>query len=529
MKKQSAVTMVEAVIVIPLALGIICGLMYFGLLSVLQGVAESAAHRALDLAISLPELENIPADPKCGDTHTNCEDIKNNDFCRGICKVKEEALSLPQNSFFKKSKDDSFLAYFSQDVPAVNINIEHADDFMLGQSSQQAYNERPIIIEINYMIKSILPGGSESAKKVVASGFRESQSSFSYPIKVDCMGEPYDSPTYNPQRCQCKNMPAPQGWPGPGFWQGYGFAKQPYGGDKCKLCPKDSIPYYGDKNYDFYTSTWEQNEAECSQIAGRPEGYTCPVDGCWCPTQAKCQEIKGPGGVVMNDDSWDGQCTCVCNNWYGYNDKTDGTCGCDDQPPEYRVLQGPTGKSVTFAAKKEISAGRQNGDFAGVCSCMIDKDTDGNAVHRVLTDEDCDKIYPGGNGKRVANLNGCGCGCGYGLAFGTKFEATGQIVLSCDPAIFPHQYLSDFNNNCDCTCPGKTTTDGVHPCACPAPNAADCGGTMNLANVKMADTTCACICDPNKCVNGNYDSNCNCDCSWGGSPPNCRAEWDQDE
>jgi hypothetical protein len=541
MKKQSAVTMVEAVIVVPLALAIVFGLVYFALVSVIQGVAESAAHRALDLAITLPELEVIPVPPPvCPPQSSNCASIhisapsstqsdSYTNFCQGICKVKEEALALPNNSFFKHSSKDSFFAYFSDDIPAVTINIENKS-FSENQSSTQAYNENPIIIQLNYKLKPLVPFGSERTKTAVASGFRESQSSFSYPIKVDCLGEPYDAPVHNNKKCQCMDGETTSDDNSGAAWEYYGehpawgYYKDQHDVERCRRCPYPSIPYYGDKNFDFYAATnnWPDNYTKtgtwdgplvqdlCSQIPGKPQGYTCPVDGCWCPSQQTCVDKMGLGAAVFNAPWW--QCGCDCSwNYQGFQQKAD-QCTCDQRKDIFgsQTDVGDSdvnnGYNITFTDHNAV-----DGNF---CTCLV------AAVNGValpsptrLTKEMCENLYPGAIGHISPDITGCHCICSSGCGVGA-FDSTDGSIRGGNSFWKP--------TNCGCTCynPSMQITDGKCACTQTTPTAQLCGSKI-LANARIDPSDCTCQCDPAKCINGNWSQSgdCSCLCGSNGHPP----------
>lgn len=452
---QKGVTLFEFSLVIPIFLAAVVGLLYLGISLGVQGVLDHAASRALAAAVIMPELS---------DERVACVQNSSASYCTGLDQVRQAARDVLQSSFMIRS-DGSTSGIASMTLSDTNPKVTIPEP-TAGESAQQAFERAPITIEIKAQVNSFfpMPGLPPIVYTGRASGFYEVRSALSYPVPVDCNGNPKNSAAYMTQPCDCSSIPN-------SVWNS--------NTGSCEACSPDRLNHL-DANHNVYMPT---------------------VSACACPSEEYCQAQYGPGAQLW----WAGPdaCKCGCNfaggGWqFGRLSGGPATsCTCGSPPSDY-----PPGNPNAF----HFNGQQVNGQ---ICECVPS-----------LTQAACDAIFPD-EIVRVANPAHCNCECAtectgtYRHEDGTRTNSNTQNFWDPSQGCECHCYNPDWTYD-----PNRTYTGAGCACTntCPAgkhPNeaAADCACTCNVANM-------ACPGGANG-IAGFYDVDaCACRCH-AGTYPNC--------
>ena len=454
--------LLEWALVAPVILMLLFGALYFGFAVSVRGMVDHAAHQGLELAAVLPELEELPV----GGMDCANPDNAEAEFCVGYRKVQQKIYDALAPSFVAKDEAGGRLAYLTGE-PVIDFPLRSEN-----QTSAEAYAATPIGISMYAALRPRIPWFDTTLSFAAkAAGYRETRNAVSYPVPVDCNGNPYGSAEYDSNPCLCQ---APSF-----YWADPTVPKEAInnntGGWTCRTC-----------NQDAYPVPLSPSGAPGDSLNGVAK-YSGSLLGCYCPTAGWCYQNYGVGhgGVFDSGGNYKTACRCACLSILGGIGGT-GSCSCKNPPP----MPGyPTGTLVATGPNPQGSS----------CGCMVRPADNPTATPRPFDLTDCQAQYP----DLTVKLTESKCGCLCDAYAGCNFTAPGGIFTIRENYRNPQ----DRENGCKCTCkqriPGGSKTAGwlawdeaSKTCVCPS-QSCPAGQKMDLTSC-----TCKCAVDP-RCELGN--------------------------
>lgn len=283
LRSSRGASVVEFVLVAPVLLFFIFALIEVARFLTLRGILNTAADQAAALAASNSKIGEWNPDPNAL--------TQSSEYLDGKREVLEKITgddSLPMTTFFKSNPEADAYIVSAEVRPPEQTSHE---------SKEQTFENRPIIIEVDAVIKPLIPCvglllGFTSSNSycpssypltITATAFKEPTRALTMPVQTDCEGRPFGHPDYY-QNCPCDNGK---------YWD---------------ATSRSCVCYTGDRDND--------GVCDCES------GYELSSDGrsCSCNTAA----LQCGTGLVADSTS----CSCRCDSANGFSTAS-GQCACD--------------------------------------------------------------------------------------------------------------------------------------------------------------------------------------------------------
>lgn len=510
-KYEKGASFPEIVLMLPVALAVIYGLIYFSFALVYEGVAESTVHSALKSAIIMPDLDLIPETMpnNCDSKAASCKVTASSDedkFCCALSNIKRKLTKSLSGSILGNNYADSNFAYFNPSEghsEAIRITIPQDDGKGLSASDNPyaVLREKPITIELDYALKPLVYGLPPVQRTIKAAGYYEVQSAMSYPVPIDCMGNPYGSPEYNLTGCNCLET------------------NGRIIGGRCRSCRWGAQAFL---------------EGHAKWGGTTPEGYRNenPHYGCWCPTSENCEERLNNSAGAITWTSGTG-CGCQCSWYRSFTGDGNGGCRCTNDAQKHVSDDNPNG-TWSYQDGERHSGFKQNTPtnnlqmnptevVNGECRCTVAEEVSVTYPPDYFVASKAGRTETAPAGANFSQLH-----CDYLHGPGVTKQEGGGCECTCRKPSCPSGtiYFRDSSGSCagSCQClkpvegsqaPNPKKTHNGTSCVCDASrDDVDICGPFE----KYTDHSCECECDRERELEfcGSYahlNGDCQCACN----------------